>query len=257
LGLSTTIRVSAGKGYRTPNLLSENFSLLASQRQLIISDNLNQEDAWNYGISLTFDLILFNREAELDVEAYRTEFISQVLADVERYPTAVLFYNLHGKSFANSYLLQLTCKPVKRFSVLAAFRLSDVKVAMNGELREKPMVNIYKGLLTLNYATKHEKWKFDFTLQFNGGMRLPDSQKMPVSLRRDSYSPSYIIMFTQVSRKFKWVEVYLGGENLSNYTQKDPITEFIAPYHTHFDTSMVWGPLVGATAYAGIRWQWK
>jgi len=53
------------------------------------------------------------------------------------------------------------------------------------------------------------------------------------------------------------VEVYFGGENLTNFTQKDPITEYWRPYHTHFDTSMVWGPIVGATVYAGLRYSIK
>jgi hypothetical protein len=119
------------------------------------------------------------------------------------------------------------------------------------------MVNAYKGIVSLNYATKFDKWKFDFTTQFNGKARIPDTQKMPVSLQRGEYSPAYVQLLAQVTRKFKVFEVYLGGENLTNFTQKDPVTEAFAPYHTHFDTSMVWGPLVGATVYAGFRYAIK
>ena len=45
----------------------------------------------------------------------------------------------------------------------------------------------------------------------------------------------------------------MGGENLTNFTQDNRITEFQRPYHTWFDGSMVWGPVVGMTVYAGIR----
>jgi len=254
---TTNLRASVGKGYRTANILAENFSILASQRAIHIANNLKQEEAWNYGINLTQDFKLFEREAQLDLEAYRTDFVSQVISDLDKSPSDVFFYNLDGKSYANSYMAQLTFEPVKRLSVMAAMRVSDVKTTINNELIQKPMVNAYKGIISLNYATKFEKWKFDLTTQFNGKARLPDTKNMPAALQRSEYSPSYIQVFAQVTRKFKYYEVYLGGENLTNFTQKDPVTEAFAPYHTHFDTSMVWGPLVGATAYAGFRYAIK
>jgi len=80
---------------------------------------------------------------------------------------------------------------------------------------------------------------------------------MPLALQRSAYSPAYMQLLAQVSRHFKKIDVYLGGENLTNFTQKDPITEYWRPYHTHFDTSMVWGPIVGATVYAGLRFAIK
>lgn len=254
---ATTFRASAGKGYRTANLFAENFSIMASQRLIHIQSGIKQEEAWNFGLNLTHDFKLFKRKAQFDLEAYRTNFINQVIADLDSLPSAVFFYNLDGQSFANSYMAQLTFEPVERLSVLAAFRVSDVRTTIGGVLRQKAMVNTYKGILSFNYATKYEKWKFDLTTQFNGKARIPDTQKMPVSLQRDEFSPAYVQLFAQVTRKFKLFEVYLGGENLTNFTQKDPVTEAFAPYHTHFDTSMVWGPLVGATVYAGFRYSLK
>ena len=251
---TTSLRASAGKGYRTANLFAENFSIMASQRLIHIESDLKQENAWNFGVNLTHDFHLFGREAQVDLEAYRTSFISQVIADLDSIPADVFFYNLDGKSYANSYMAQITFEPIDRLSVLAAFRVSDVKTTINNELRQKPMVNAYKGIISLNYATKFDKWKFDVTNQFIGKARIPDTQKMPASLQRGDYSPAYVQLLAQVTRKFKLFEVYLGGENLTNFTQKDPITEAFAPYHTHFDTSMVWGPLVGATVYAGFRY---
>lgn len=254
---NTALRASAGKGYRSANLFAENFSIMASQRVIHIQRDIKQEEAWNFGLNLTHDFKLFNNDAQVDFEAYRTNFISQVIADLDSIPSEVFFYNLDGKSYANSYMAQFTFEPVKRFQVLAAFRISDVKNTINGKLRDKPMVNRYKGIVSLNYATKFEKWKFDLTTQFIGRSRIPDTKKMPSFLQRKEYAPAFIQLSAQVTRKFKHFEVYLGGENLTNFTQKDPVTEAFAPYHTHFDTSMVWGPLLGATVYAGFRYAIK
>jgi len=254
---STTLRASAGKGYRTANVFAENYSIMASQRRIHFVDDLGQENAWNMGINLTQNFKLFSRDAQIDLETYHTGFINQVIVDLDSLPADVFFYNLKGKSFSNIFQMQFTLQPVSRLNILAAFRFNDVKVTENNVLREKAMVSAYKGLLTASYATKFDKWKFDITLQLNGKARIPDTQKMPSALQRAPYSPAYIQLLAQVTRKFKFFEVYVGGENLTNFTQKDPITEYWKPYHTHFDTSMVWGPIVGATIYAGFRYSIK
>jgi outer membrane receptor for ferrienterochelin and colicins len=253
----TILRASAGKGYRTANVLSENYSIMASQRVLNFSQQLNQEDAWNFGLNITQDIHLFGREAQIDAEAYRTSFVNQVIVDLDSLPSAVFVYNLSGKSYSNIFQFQLTFEPIKNLTLLTAIRFNDVRITENGKLREKAMSNKYKGLFNASYATRFEKWKFDLTLQLNGKARIPDTQKMPLALQRSPYSPVYVQLLAQVTRKFKYFEVYLGGENLTNFTQKDPVTEYWRPYHTHFDTSMVWGPIVGATVYAGLRYSIK
>ncbi|MBK8805893.1 MAG: TonB-dependent receptor [Bacteroidales bacterium] len=45
------VRVSAGKGYRSPNVLAENAYLLTSSRNLVFTENILQEEAWNYGLT--------------------------------------------------------------------------------------------------------------------------------------------------------------------------------------------------------------
>jgi len=254
---TTTLRASVGKGYRTANLFAENYSIMASQRLIHFVNEPGQENAWNMGINLTQNFKLFSRDAQVDLETYHTGFVNQVIVDIDSLPADVFFYNLEGKSYSNIFQVQLTLQPIERLNILAAFRVNNVKVTENGKLREKAMVSAYKGLFTTSYATKFDKWKFDVTLQLNGKARIPDTQKMPATLRRDPYSPAYIQLLAQVTRKFKYFELYVGGENLTNFTQKDPITEYWRPYHTHFDTSMVWGPIIGATVYAGFRYSLK
>jgi len=250
---NTTIRASVGKGYRSPNLLAENSGVFVSQRALCFAMDLGNEEAWNYGLNFSWCFVLFGEKGEFTVDLYRTSFTKQVIADQDSLPTAVFFYNLNGKSYANSAQAQITLSPLKGFTVTAAFRYNDVKVTEGGELRQKSMVNLYKGLLSLGYATKFEKWKFDLTGQLNGPARIPDTQKMPAALQRPDRSPVWFNLLGQVTRKFKRFEVYIGGENLINFRQQDPIAEYWKPYHTHFDASMAWGPIAGISIYAGVR----
>lgn len=250
---NTTIRASVGKGYRSPNLLAENSSVFVSQRVLYFAHDLGNEEAWNYGLNFTWNFKLFGEKAEFSLDAYRTDFVHQVVVDQDSLPTAVFFYNLDGRSYANSYQGQLIVSPVKRFVITAAFRWNDVQTTEGGVLKQKALVNQYKGLLSLAYSTKFDKWKFDLTGQLNGPARIPDTQKMPAILQRPGYSPVWFNLLAQVTKKFKYFDVYLGGENLTNFRQLDPISEYWKPYHTHFDASMAWGPVVGITVYAGIR----
>ena len=253
----TILRASAGLGYRTSNFISENISILASQRIIVVKEDLEQEKAVNYGINFMKEFRLFARKAELNVDLYRTDFINQVIVDIDSDPAVAYFYNLQkgGRSFSNSAQVQLTFEPLERFSVLMAYRLNDAHQTVDGTLQPRLLLNKYKGLLTMTYATKYDKWKVDFTTQFNGSARISPQENMPLIVKRDySSSPGYVIINTQVTRKFlSNLDVYLGCENLLDFTQDDPITEPFIPYHTHFDTTMIWGPVTGRTIYAGVR----
>ena len=255
---TAVVRVSAGLGYRTANIISENLSLLASQKILELTEPLRQEKAANYGISFMKEFRLFNHPAELDLDFYRTDFINQVIVDTDTDPTKALFYNLEdgAKSYSNSIQAQITMEPIDRLTVLMAFRMNDAKQTTDDTLRQRIMTSKYKGLLTVAYATRFDKWKFDLTAQLNGPARISPQYKMPEIVRRNyETTPAYVVLLAQVTKKFKHnFEVYVGGENLTGFLQKDPITEPFIPYHTHFDTMMVWGPIVGMTIYGGIRY---
>jgi hypothetical protein len=255
---TTILRGSVGKGYRTADLLAENNNVFMSQRKLYFAPGLStQEEAWNFGINFTKGFQLFHRDAEFSLDIYQTSFVRQVIADVDSIPTAVFFYNLDGRSYAISAQAQITARPLERFAVTLAVRANDVRVTEGNKFVEKAMVNDYKGLLSLSYATRFDKWKFDLTGQLNGPARLPDTKKMPSFLQRPEYSPVWFNLLAQITKKFKHFDIYLGGENLTNFRQMDPISEYWAPYHTHFDGTMVWGPITGITIYAGVRYTLK
>jgi len=250
---TTTLRGSVGMGYRTANVLSENSPIFISQRKLVFSEPLGQEKAWNFGINFSKEFKLFRKKATLDLDAYRTSFVNQVIIDDDTDPTKVYFSNLHGSSYANSVQLQFIYEPVRRMSITMAFRVNDVKQTIGGKLQEKPFVNAYKGLVTVSYATKFNKWIFDLTGQLNGPARVPNADNMPALLKRPGHSPAYFQLLGQITKRFKIFDIYLGGENLTNYTQKEPIVEYWKPYHSHFDGAMVWGPITGITIYGGVR----
>lgn len=250
-----TMRGSVGKGYRTANVFTEQIGILSSSREFIFEEEFKAEEAWNMGMNITkiFD-IDNNRSVTLTLDAYRTSFINQVIVDLDQNTREVHFYNLNGDSYANSYQMELSAEPVKRLEITTAFRINDVWITLNDKFTRKPLVSKYKGLLSVSYATNHDKWKFSFTGLANGKSRLPDTSQNPEEYSLDEYSPVYYILHAQITKMFKFVEIYAGGENLTDFKQENPIIAADDPFSDYFDSSMVWGPVSGRKFYVGLRY---
>jgi outer membrane receptor for ferrienterochelin and colicins len=166
---------------------------------------------------------------------------------------SIYFYNLKGDSYSNIAQIEFSYQPFAGFDVTAAYRLNDVKTTINGKLEQKPLLSKYKGLISMGYKTPLKKWQFDYSIQFNGGGRLPDMSGYPLALQRSSTFPAYTIMNAQITKLFRKFDTYIGVENITGFMQKNPIISPDTPYGPYFDASMVWGPITGRKIYFGIR----
>ena len=258
---STTLRASAGLGYRSTNLITDNIGILATGREIAFLGTDfagldRMEKAITFGGSLTQSFKLVQEEdATISFDFFRTQFSHSVLADTEYDPAAILFYGSDGRSFTDTYQVDFTWTPVERFDIFATFRYTDSQMAIrrpDGTVAhvERPLVSEYKTLLNLQYATKFRRWVFDVTAQLNGPMRVPTQTGR---LDDGYWSPRYPIFFAQVSRKLGKFDLYLGCENIGDYLQKDPILAADKPFSTDFNSMNVWGPLMGRKFYFGLR----
>lgn len=239
----TILRLSAGKGYRTAHVLAENLSLLASSRPIIFRGTPDgkdkMEEAWNFGINMSHFLNIGSRELSLNIDLYRTEFIHQLVIDRFSRDMEIMVYHLDGKSYSNSLQIEANYELIQGLDVTAAFRLNDVKVTYEAGLEEKPFVNRHKGLLSFSYKPGLGRWQYDLTGQFNGQTRLPATGAHPEAMQQEERSPTYTIVNAQITRYFRKWDVYLGAENLTNFTQKDPILAADDPFGDFFDSSMI------------------
>ena len=72
----------------------------------------------------------------------------------------------------------------------------------------------------------------------------------------EAYAPAFATLNAQVTKVFsKRFEVYVGGENLTNYKQKNGIVAANAPFGAYFDSTMQYAPAFGAMYYAGLRFK--
>ena len=244
-----TLRASAGKGYRSPHVLAENVSLLASGKAFFATEKLKQEEAWNTGISASLRLPISGKDLEINADYYYTDFNHQLLInpDGARGEYTFSIENLAGKSFTHAAQIDVTYPLLEGLTATAAFRYTDARATYDGELRRRPLTSRYKGLLTMGYKTPLELWHFDVTGSVNGGGVLYD---------RTTY-PAYFQLQAQVTREFRRLSVYIGGENLTNYTIREPIRGASDPWKANFDATQVWGPVNGAMGYIGLRFKFE
>ena len=264
-----TFRLSAGRGKRAANVIAENQQLLASSRQLHIIGGdggklygLNPEIAWNYGASFLQAFKIWGKNAELSVDFYRTHFDNQVVVDLDHSPQQALFYNLDGKSFANSLQAEVSITPVKGLDFKAAYKYYDVQTQFTKGQLEKTLTPKHRWFANIAYETadthenNHSQWKFDVTFNWLGEQRLPTTATNPLPYRLSDYAPSFATLNAQITRVFsKTFEVYVGGENITNYKQANGILAADAPFGAYFDSTMQYAPAFGQMYYAGLRFK--
>lgn len=264
-----TFRLSAGRGKRAANVIAENQQLLASSRQLHIVGGdggklygLNPEIAWNYGASFLQAFKIWGKNAELSVDFYRTHFDNQVVVDLDHSPQQALFYNLDGKSFANSLQAEVSISPAKGLDFKAAYKYYDVQTQFTKGQLEKTLTPKHRWFANIAYETadthenNHSQWKFDVTFNWLGEQRLPTTATNPLAYRLSDYAPSFATLNAQITRVFsKTFEVYVGGENITNYKQANGILAADAPFGAYFDSTMQYAPAFGQMYYAGLRFK--
>lgn len=262
------VRASVGRGKRAANIFAENQQLFASSRSFSILNSdgklygLNPEIAWNYGVSFIQSFKFFGAASEVVLDYYRTDFQNQAVVDVDFSPQQVLFYNLEGKSFANSFQAEFSIEPFKHFNIKSAYKYYDVQSQYQTGQLQRALQAKHRFFTNISFEThikeKGQQWKFDMTYNWLGQQRLPNTTSNLPEYRLKEYAPSFAVFNAQITRTFSSVfEVYLGGENMGNYKQDNAIIGTDNPFGGYFDSSMIYGPVFGQMYYAGLRFKIK
>ena len=259
-----TLRASFGRGKRGANIFAENQQLFASSRSIVINGTggnyygLEPEKAWNYGMGFIQKIYLWNRIMDFSVDFYRTHFENQVVVDWEN-PREIAFYNLNGKSYSNSLQVDLNYEVLQNLFLRSTYKFFDVVTDYNSGTLDKPLQPSYRFFINLGYETKNlgqRQWRLDFTSNWLGKQRLPNTEVNPVGYRLPSHSDSYLLLNAQITRVFsERFEFYIGGENMGNFTQNMPILSSNDPFGTYFDSTILYGPVLRSLYYAGFRYK--
>ena len=257
----SVLRASIGSGRKVANIFAENQKLFGTNRLIQVKENggsiygLRPEKAWNYGLSFRQGFTLFENLGDVTVDFYRTQFEDQVVVDWEQ-ASHIRFYNLDGSSYANSFQLEIDYVPFRNTALRLAYKNYQVKTTYGTQTLQKPLQPKQRFFANFEYRLENEEkgsqWKADWTYHYVGEQRLPSNSRDGVEF----LSKSYGLLNMQITRVFSTrFEVYLGGENLGNYKQLNPIVGSENPFGTTFDTSLVYAPIFGKMFYAGLRFK--
>ncbi len=262
----SALRASFGRGKRSANIFAENQQLFSTSRSInIINANgniygLDPEIAWNYGVSYLQGFNLFGKKADVTLDYYRTDFKNQIVVDYEN-PQEVSFYNLEGDSYANSFQLELNYNMFEHFDLRMAYKYYDVKTNYNSGKLSKPLVPTNRLFANASYETRMSstgkgQWKFDATFNWLGEQRFSSTVMNPVAYQLPDKTPTVATLNAQVTKVFSpKFEVYLGGENITNVRQSNPVLGINDPFGSNFDTTFVYGPIFGSMYYTGLRFR--
>ncbi len=251
------VRLSAGRSFRVPYLYADNINVMASSKKLVITEDILPERAWNYGFNVTGKFILLGRGASVVGDIYRTDFMEQLIVDMYSDSSSILFYNLKGASYSNSFQLTFNFELLPELDIRLAYKLDDVKSTYLGGLQQKPLVSRNKALMNIAYSTPDEHWKFDYTLIWDGQKSLPTTWQPADVAQVNTHSPDFVIMHLQATKVFRKIEVYAGAENLLEFKQTDPVINPENPFSNEFDASRIWGPIEGRRVFAGLRYKFN
>jgi outer membrane receptor for ferrienterochelin and colicin len=264
---NSVVRASLGRGKRSANIFAENQQLFASSRQIKIDNvggniyGLNPEIAWNYGVSYMQKFNLFDKKGDITFDFYQTDFKNQVIVDWEN-SQEISFYDLDGKSIANSFQVELSYKLARNFNLRTAYKYFDISTDYKSGNLQKAIQPKERFFANLSYETiakeNGSQWKFDTTFNNIGKQRLPNTASNPVQYQLSEYSDAYQMLNLQITKVFSnKFEMYMGAENLTNVQQKNPILASDAPFGANFDSTIVYSPIFGRAMYAGLRFKIK
>lgn len=252
----TDLRFTGGKGWRVPNFIIDNISLLASSKQWIAPSETKPEISWNFGGSIVHEMKLFNQKSSISLDFYHTRFENQLIVDRDYSIDALLFSNLKNNSFSNSFQVEFSFSPIKKMDVRIAYKFLDVQAKYGNEMRQQVMIPRQRAFINLAYITRNKRWEYDFTCSVFSASRLPvqrDSSNDTLFIS-DSQSPVYAMINAQITHVYKKLDFYIGGENLTNNTQKNPIIDAANPFGSKFDATNIYMPITGINIYFGIRY---
>ena len=256
---TTVFRLSAGRGQRTASIFAENAGIFTTSRKIIVKGNrsdtpygLDQEIAWNFGFSVTQEFEFLGTHWVFALDANRVEFVNQIVIDMEN-PREISFYNLNGQSYANSIQGQFDIQVTSWLDLRLAYRYNDVKTTYSETLLRKPLNSPHRAFA--NFSIDFGKgWKWDYTVNRLSESRLPSTDANPPQYQFDKKSPAYFINNTQVNKESGPFNFYVGAENLFNFHLHNPIVAANVPFSQYFDSSLIWGPIMGRNIYVGFHY---
>lgn len=270
----STLRFTAGNGFRVANIFTEDHAALNGARELVILEDLAPEKSWNVNLNYVQSFLTANRTyLNLDVTLFYTYFTNQIIPDYETDPNKIIYANLNGFSVSRGISLNTRITFPVGLSINAGFTAMDVFFEENG-IRQQPLfTERFNAVYTISYPFSRIGLTVDLTGNLFGPMRLP---LLSVTDPRPGMSHWWGNQNIQLTKVFAHGFTLYGGiKNVLNYMPPansiarahDPFDKKVQfdangnvlataenPYALTFDPTYVFAPNQGIRFFIGVRY---
>lgn len=261
----TTLRSNFGTGFRIVNLFTEDHAFVTGQREVIIEEELQPEESYNFSLNLNHIYTIGQSQGMLDIDLFYTYFTNKITPDYEN-EGQIRYANTDGYAVSKGIGFNLQQEMAFPLAFNLGFNLQDVAETENGEKRSIEFAPQWTGILTANYTLKPLKLTLGYTTRVTGPMALPvvfdlDENGNPLPTSRPTTSEVFAIHNLQLAKDLtKGWSIYGGMQNIFNYVQPwSPLTGANDPntnigFSDSFDTAYAYSPIHGREVYLGISW---
>ena len=257
----TIARLNIGRGYKTPYIISENIGMLINNADIVVNQELDIESAWNMGVNFTKEVKISGRTVNFTADFYHSVFDNKIVMDLEQNSKETHFYNQYGKTTSTYALLMANIQINDQLRLRGAYKYNHYEIGFQNGNRIPPLFAKNRGLITVEYEFPGTNWDINFSTQFVGKQLFPEHRGAPNTLDLTGHvgtTPAYQLFNIHINKRFTdRFEFYVGGENLGNFMQENPIIDYENPFSDYFNASHVYGPTLGIRGYMGIRWTIK
>ena len=274
---STTLRFSAGTGYRVAQVFTEDHAALTGAREVVFLDDLDPEKSWNTNLNyiqkfyLEQGLII-----DLDLSLFKTHFSNKIIPDYDTDPNKIIYNNLSGKSVSNGISINANLLASGGLRINLGATFIDTFAEENGTKTTPYLTERFQGVWKLEKKWRANNLILDLTGTTVGALKLPTLGELDP--RADISTPFSIVNLQLTKSWNNSIESYGGIKNILNFTPPknsiarafDPFDRRVNfddsgsvlattnnPYALTFDPSYVYASNQGIRFFLGLRWKYN
>ena len=269
---TTTLRFSAGTGYRVVNVFTEDHAALTGARDVVFQEDLSPEESWNTNVNWVQKIYSKNGFIfSVDSSLFYTDFSNRILPDYESNPNEIRYANLDQNATTQGLTLNTNSIFPNGANLQLGVTWIDTRVVQNGIKQQPLLTEKFSSNYSFTYPFQNIPIRLDWTGTIIGPMRLPllgDADPRP------PFSPWIHDSNLQIRWKKRQLEIYGGVKNILNFTPDatsiarslDPFdkqVDFDAdgnalqtvnnPYGLTFDPTYVYYSNQGRRGFIGLR----
>lgn len=249
----TTVRLSAGTGFRVVSVFTEDHAALTGAREVVFADALAPERSWSLAANLNQVVEIGPSPMMIDVDLFHTRFSNRIVPDYDTDPDRIIYANLRGRAVTRGVSLALNQNVAfDRLLYTIGATLQDVTIEQDGVRRSELFAPEWRVVFGLTFNAGHLPVTADWSGSVTGPMRLPS---YPPPHQRPEHSPVHAVHDLKLTwRPGAGLAVYGAVLNVFDFRQGSPLVGAEDPFGDAFDTTYAWGPIEGRRLVVGGRW---